>query len=249
MSNLPPGVAELREEVLKLGWVSELFVGGSAATGDYVPGVSDLDLVAVTSGEVSPERQATLAVLHRALDDGAAAALNLGCVYVHDRGLADVRALHPTWTHGRLTQRVLSGISRAELIRDGYTVLGRTPIAMLDPMTEADVQRASQVELAGYWTRASARPWWWLDPVMVDLGLTSMARGRYALAQGQLLTKTRAIEVSGAPEWLISQMRARRQGQDVPSPRLRAAWIAWLDARRTTRLARQWTPPVHDISR
>lgn len=246
MRNLPPGVAALREELLGLGWVRDLFVGGSAATGDYVRGVSDLDLVAVTSGEVGPERRAALVALHRALDGGAAAGLSLGCVYVHDLSLVDPRAVHPTWTHGRFVDRVLSGVARAELVRDGFAVLGRAPQDVLAAMTDDDVRRASHAELTGYWARAAARPWWWLDPVLVDLGLTSMARGRHALATGQLLTKTHAIEVSRAPVWLITQMRARRQGKDVASPRLLAAWIAWRDARRTTTIARQRKPPVED---
>lgn len=249
MRNLPPGVAPLRDQLRALPWVTELFVGGSAATGDYVPEVSDLDLVAVTSDRVCPERRAALVAIHRALDSDAAAGLSLGCLYVQGRSLADLRALHPTWSHGRLVHRVLSGVARAELVRYGYAVFGRAPQEVLSPVSDDDVRRAAHAELTGYWTRAAARPWWWLDPVMIDLGLTSMARGRHALATGQLLTKTQAIEVSHAPPWLITQMRSRRRGTQVSSPRLRAAWIAWQDARRTTTRARRWTPPVEDPHR
>ena len=52
---------------------------------------------------------------------------------------------------------------------------------------------------AGPGRRRSARPLWWLNPVIADLGLTSMARGRHALQTGQLLTKTQAIERAHAP--------------------------------------------------
>jgi hypothetical protein len=69
--------------------------------------------------------------------------------------------------------------------------------------------------------------------VIADLGLTSMARGRHTLATGELLTKTQAIEQADAPAWLIDHLRARRRGEDVTSPRLRTAVIAWRDARRT----------------
>jgi hypothetical protein len=75
----------------------------------------------------------------------------------------------------------------------------------------------------------------WLDPVIADLGLTSMARGRYAIRTGQLLTKSEAIEQVQAPAWLVEQLRARRRGENVVSPRLRTGWIAWRDARRTVR--------------
>jgi hypothetical protein len=104
-------------------------------------------------------------------------------------------------------------------------------------VTDDDVRRAARAELCGYWAHAARRPLWWLNPVIADLGLTSMARGRHALQTGQLLTKTQAIEQAHAPTWLKDQLRARRQGQQVASPRTRTALIAWRDARRTVSTA------------
>ncbi len=245
MTSLPPSVSELGAELRALGWVVALFVAGSAATGDYTPGISDLDLVALTVGPVDHARQACLRVVHCALDRGAATGLRLGCIYVDQDSLTDDRAEHPTWTHGRLVRRVLSGVTRAELVRHGYAVFGQQPQAVLPAVDDADVRRAAHAELTGYWSKAAARPWWWLDPVMIDLGLTSMARGRHELSTGQLLTKTSAIDSADAPPWLIDQLRARRRGEPVTSPRLRGGWFAWRDARRTTTDARRWTPPTH----
>jgi hypothetical protein len=123
-----------------LGWVTELFVGGSAATGDYLPGVSDLDLVALVDGSVDTARRATLQRLHVGLDRTEAAGLNLGCVYVDHARLTDLDAAHPTWTHGEMVIRPLSAIARAELALHGYSVLGRKPQALLPDVTErADV--------------------------------------------------------------------------------------------------------------
>jgi hypothetical protein len=82
---------------------------------------------------------------------------------------------------------------------------------------------------------AVRRPWVWLDPVIVDLGLTSMARARHALRTGVLLTKSAAIDQVDGPAWLVDDVRARRRGEDRTSPRMRAAVYAWLDARRTVR--------------
>jgi hypothetical protein len=65
-----------------------------------------------------------------------------------------------------------------------------------------------------------------------------MARGRHALRTGNLLTKTDAIDQAHRPQWLIQQLRARRRGEHITSPRLRTGWIAWRDACRTTRAAR-----------
>jgi hypothetical protein len=230
---VPPAVSALADRLADLGWVTGLLVAGSLATGDYVPGVSDLDLVALTEGPVGRARQEVLTGLHRGLDHGVAKGVDLGCVYVDAARLADVAALHPTWTHGTLVHRSLSGVTRAELVRHGFAVLGRPPAAVLPDMTDDDVRQAAYAELCGYWAWATRRPLMWLNPVIADLGLTSMARGRHALATGQLLTKTQAIEQANAPAWLRAQLRARRRGEQVVSPRARTALIAWRDARRT----------------
>jgi len=235
---MPPVVGHLAECLGALGWVSDLLVAGSLATRDYVAGVSDLDLVALTTGSVGPAQQDILASLHRELDQGAAHGLDLGCVYVDADRLADQATVHPTWTHGSLVQRSLSGVTRAELVRHGFAVLGRPPTVVLPEMTDDDVRCAARAELCGYWTHAARRPHWWLSPVIADLGLTSMARGRHTLRTGQLLTKTQAIEQAHAPAWLKDQLRARRQGQPVVSPRARTALVAWRDAQRTVAAAR-----------
>jgi hypothetical protein len=242
VEHTPPAVRRLAERLATLGWVTDLLVAGSLATGDYVPGVSDLDLVALTESPVAPPRQEILASLHRELDQGAAQGLDLGCVYVDAGRLADLEAPHPTWTHGSLVQRSLSGVTRAELVRHGFAVLGRPPAAVLPEMTDDDVRRAARAELCGYWAYAARRPSWWLNPVIADLGLTSMARGRHTLETGQLLTKTQAIEQAHAPAWLKDQLRARRQGQPAASPRVRTALIAWWDARRTVASACRRAP-------
>jgi hypothetical protein len=229
----PSCVHDLAERLTALGWVSDLWVAGSLATGDYVPDVSDLDLVAVTEGPVDLRRIEALTALHRGLDRGTAAGADLGCAYVAGHLLADVRADHPTWTHGTLVSRTVSGITRAELVLHGYALLGRAPAAVLGPVSADAVRRAARAELDGYWRDAVRHPWWWLDPVMPDLGLTAMARARHAVSTGSLLSKGPAIDVAAAPAWYVAQMRARRRGEPAISPRLRSALIAWSDARRT----------------
>lgn len=231
-----PAVAELGRRLASLNGVTDLLVAGSLATGDYIPGVSDLDLVALTSG---PIEIAVLTDLHRDLDAGVAAGHDLGCVYVPEAAIPDLAAQHPTWTHGRLVHRILSGVTRAELARHGYAVLGRPPAETFPPVSAADVRAAARAELTGYWAWAARRPWIFLDPIMADLGLTSMARGRHSLREGDLLTKSRAVEQAAAPPWLRTQLAARRRGESVSSPRRRTAWLAWRDARRTVAEARR----------
>ncbi|OKI65909.1 nucleotidyltransferase domain-containing protein [Micromonospora sp. CB01531] len=239
MVTSPPVVEEFGRELAALGWVSGLLVAGSLATGDYIPRVSDLDLVALVDGPVEEARQAALADVHRRLDAGTGSGLNLGCVYVDTAIALDVGVRHPTWTHGQLVQRILSGITRAELVRHGYPIFGPVPRDIFPPMSNDDVRAAAHAELTGYWAWAARRPWLWWDPVIADLGLTSMARGRHALGTGELLTKSGAVQQAAAPAWLIEQLAARRRGESMPSPRLRTALIAWRDARRTVARARR----------
>ena len=133
---------------------------------------------AAVEGAVDAARQSALTSLHHDLDDGSASKIKLGCVYVDGAHLLDSRVRHPTWTHGALVQRILSGVARAELVRHEYAVVG------------------------------------------------------------ELLTETRTIEHAAAPTWLIDQLRARRHGGRVTSPRVRTALIALSDARRTIASAR-----------
>ncbi len=243
MERLPTGVTALAESLTQVGWVSDLLVAGSLATGDHVAGVSDLDLVAVVQGPVDGAREATLRRLHRELDRGAAAGAGLGCAYVAEATIAEPAVRHPTWTHGALVRRPLSGISRAELARHGFAVHGRPPAVLFPPVTDDQVRDAARAEVCGYWSWAARRPWLWLDPVVADLALTAMARGRHTMRTGRLLTKTEAVAQARAPRWLVDDLAARRRGERVVSPRVRTAWIAWRDTRRTVVAARRSAVP------
>ena len=235
---------ELGRRLEAVGGVDALWVGGSLATDDYIPGVSDLDLIAITSQPLTGEALAHVVRIHEQLDVGPARGMDLGCQYADARRLQDVAVEHPTWTHGEILDRPVSLVTRAELVLYGFSVLGPPPNKLLPPVTPADVRAAARAELAGYWSYAARRPQMFFRlPVMVDLGLTAMARGRHALATGDLLTKTAAIEQARAPRWLKDDLRARRRGENVTSPRWRAAYAAWHDVVRTTSAKRRPASP------
>ena len=181
---------ELGRRLEACGVVDALWVGGSLATGDYVPGVSDLDLVAVTSRQLVGEALAQVVHIHEEFDAGHAKGMALGCQYADAERLLDIATEHPAWTHGELVDRSVSLVTRAELVLYGFPVLGQPPSQVLPAVTPDDVRDAALAELAGYWSYAARRPQMFLRlPVMVDLGLTAMARGRHALATGELLTE------------------------------------------------------------
>ncbi len=228
-------LGELGRRLELMGAVEALWVGGSLATGDYVPGVSDLDLVAVTSEPLTGDALVQVVRIHEELDSSLARGMDLGCQYADAEQLNVVGVQHPSWTHGGLVERTVSLVTRAELVLHGFPVFGLPPQELLPPLTRGGVRTAAQAELAGYWSYAARRPRMFVRlPVMVDLGLTSMARGRHAVATGELLTKSEAIEQSPAPGWLKDQLRARRRGEQVTSPRWRAGYVAWRDVRGTT---------------
>ncbi|WP_432840957.1 hypothetical protein [Dactylosporangium sp. CA-092794] len=239
MATSPAAVRDLGIELNGLGWVSDFMVAGSLATGDYIPRISDLDLVALVDGPVDAGRQAALAAIHRRLDGGSGAGFNVGCVYVDAAMISQIEMRHPTWTHGQLVHRILSGITRAELVRHGYAVLGRSPRDVFPQVSADDIRAAARAELTGYWAWAARRPWLWLDPTIAELSLSSMARGRHALRNGELLTKTQAIKQAHAPTWLIDRLGARRRGESISLPRMRTAFVAWRDARRTVTQAKR----------
>jgi hypothetical protein len=233
----------LTRHLARISEIEAVWAGGSLATGDYFPGVSDLDLVALTRGSVPAHVVAQIAALHADLDSNVAAGLSLGCQYTDPAGLSDPTRLCPTWTHGRLIHRGVSLVTRVELAEHGFALAGPSPSEVLPPETRTMAAQAGRQELLGYWSWAARHPgMFWRLPVMVDLGLTAMARGRHAMRHGRLLTKSSAIEASNAPEWLKDQMRARRRGEPVTSPRWRSAYLAWRDVRRTTAMAAKAGP-------
>ena len=186
------------------------------------------------TGPIDEARKAALVGLHRDLDRRNAAGSDLGCVYVEESRLDVPAALHRTWTHGTSLIAFFRASPGPSSCAMGSRSSEGRRTALLPAMTDDQVRNAARTELCGYW--ASRRPWMWLSPVIADLGLTSMARGRYAVRTGHLLRKSEAIEQAQAPARVVDQLRARRRGQSVVSPRLRTGWIAWRDARRTIRV-------------
>lgn len=208
-------VAEFGARLDDFGWVTALHVAGSLATGDHQSATSDVDLVAVTTSVVAPSQLAELRSLHETVPPN----LRLGCTYVPQQ-LLDVRSRkHPTWTHGKLVDRWLSGITRAELVRFGYSVFGPQPNELWPSMSPDDVRLAVTDELAGYWTWAGRRPWLWLSADHVDLSVTTMLRARHALRTGELVTKSAVLAPPlpiGVPGRLVEAAAARRVGTYAP---------------------------------
>ncbi|RYB91488.1 hypothetical protein EUA06_09200 [Nocardioides glacieisoli] len=234
MSGRPdPALGDFVAELASREWVSDIWLHGSLATGDHRPGVSDIDVVAITTRPLDASDVGEVERMHRHVEStwpGSA----LGCTYVDAARLSAPGARHPAWTHGRRVERRLSTMVRAELLDHGRTLLGREPAVVLEPMSRDDVRDAVRQELTGYWSWAARRPWLFLNSRHADLALLSMARARLTLESGQLVTKTRAASDVRAPQRVVAGLRRRRTGESraVPvAPIL--AHHAWHDTRRT----------------
>jgi hypothetical protein len=207
-----------------------LYVGGSLATGDYRPGISDLDLVAVVKRPLDRGQRRNVIDLHRRLIASGATDEKLHCVYVPAGDLADVRTKHLTWGFEELFRRPFSGVARAELLARGYAVFGPPPGELIPAISADKLAEAVRGVLSGYWTSALRRPTVWLEDIYVDLSLTTLARAEATLTGDGLITKREAIsrlDRFGVPAPLIDEIRQRRAGQAVtisPGYRLRRAF-------------------------
>lgn len=219
-----PVVHACVEQVRPAAGVVGFYAGGSLATGDYQPGISDLDLVALVETPLTTAQESRLQEVHQGLMAGWPEAAKLHCFYLPASETDDVTRPHVNWAHGELYRRPLSGVARAELLRHGVTVLGPPVATLLPPVTEAELAAAARAELTGYWTGALAKPHLWLQDLYVDLGLTTLARVEATLTEGRLITKTEAVsrlDRFGVPPELVDEIARRRHGE--PTPKTAAA--------------------------
>ncbi len=222
-------LAELAAELgapLGPGGLVGLYAAGSLAGGDYVPGISDLDLVALVATPLTHHQQSTLRRMHRRLIDTRPDARKLHCLYVPAAAVADLTAPHPMWDGARFTPRVFGAIARVELLRGGLVVSGPAPEVVLPPVAGDQLRQAARTELSGYWTRALRwRSVWWRD-LYVDLGLLTLARASVTVRTGRLISKPDALELLGGfgvPPGLVAEIARRRRGEPTPlSPWRRA---------------------------
>lgn len=194
--------------------VEGFYVIGSAALGDFRPGASDIDFVAVTAVPPTDKQVTALGRIHgrlprRPLLDGIYTTwLDLAC----DPGQAWPgphaygRRFHPRCEHGR------HPITWHSLTRHGAVIRGPKP-AQIDIATDpAELTDWTRGNLDGYWRRwwqRSSRPltpaglacltsW---GPMWCVLGVSRL---HYTLATGKIISKVAAGEYARAtfkPRW------------------------------------------------
>ncbi|MDQ1600731.1 MAG: hypothetical protein QOD68_2205 [Actinomycetota bacterium] len=204
-----------------LGAVVDLvafYAGGSLGTGDYRPGVSDLDLAAVVGSAPDPAAEAALTRLHQDLAEADDTAAKLHCFYLPRDRLTDPAEEQLNWAHRELYRRPFTVVARAELLRHGITVLGPEAASLFAPVDAAELRDAARSELTGFWAGAVRKPHLWLQDVYVDLGLLTVARVEATVTEDRLITKQEALtrlDRFEVPGWLVDQIGRRRAGDSV----------------------------------
>ena len=208
-----------------------LWAHGSLALGDFQPGRSDLDMVAVIGSAAGSAERQRLKAVHQRLEADDPLAAKLHCSYMVSGTLADPGTRHLTWAHRELMSRAVTPVSRRELHTGDLTLFGPPPSALVPDVSDADLADFVRHDLRTFWLPATSRPTPWLRDIWVDLGALTTARAGVTLTDGRLISKGEALDVLptlGAPQELVDDIRARRYG----SPRA-------LNAPQRVRRARQ----------
>jgi pimeloyl-ACP methyl ester carboxylesterase/predicted nucleotidyltransferase len=221
-AEFPPEVTgllgRLRDRLAEREDVVGIYVYGSLATGDYSPAASDIDVIALVRREPDKAMTRELTKLHTDLAATGGPAGQLHCLYVAEGTASDPERLCTYWFGDRMTQWQMKVLTRAELAAAGVALHGPWPPPGVKPVPVADAQAAVHAEVTGYWRRLSRKRKPWLRDSWVDHGLVVLPRAAALLTTGDLITKSEAISRLadfGVPDWLIQEIRHRRDGRPV----------------------------------
>ncbi|MFJ8543467.1 nucleotidyltransferase [Streptomyces sp. NPDC093586] len=191
---------------------------GSLAGGDYQEGRSDLDLIAVLDGPVTPRTTWRLGLLHARLRAEPLAG-QLHCTYLTPDTAADPGRRHLTWAHRQLFKRTVTPVTRRELHGFGRVLHGEPPGRLLPPVPDAELAAYVVRDQRDFWRPALRKAELWRQDVWVDLGLLTHARATVTLRDGRLITKRQALAELpglGAPGEVVEDIARRRYGTPAP---------------------------------
>ena len=199
---------------------------GSLAGGDYRPGRSDLDLIAVLSRPSTAAEERALGEVHQSLGRSVELASRLHCSYCVAGELDDPERSHLTWAHEELMRRRVTPVTRRELHDFGLVLYGEKPAALLPPVTSEQLAEFVVRDLESFWLPSLDHAERWTRDIWVDLGLLTLARATVAVKDDVLITKAQALGVLielGAPADVVDDIRQRRYGDPDPASH---PWIA-----------------------
>ncbi|MFE4368890.1 hypothetical protein ACFRMN_11735 [Streptomyces sp. NPDC056835] len=192
-----------------------LWAHGSLAFGDFQPGRSDLDLVALVGTEPTDAQRERLRALHQRLFAEAPFADKLHCTYLPRQDAADAGRSHPTWALGEWFERPVSPVGRRELTTGALVLTGPSPVGELPGVSDAELTDFIRRDLRDYWLPVTAKPELWVHDAWVDAAMLTFARASVTLRDGRLVTKREALDelrAQGAPAAVVEDIHRRRYG-------------------------------------
>ncbi|MCL8010769.1 nucleotidyltransferase domain-containing protein [Streptomyces sp. AS02] len=193
---------------------------GSLAGGDYQEGRSDLDLIAVLDGPLTPRTVWRLAKLHARLRAEPLAA-QLHCTYLTPGTADDPDRPHLTWAHQELFRRPVTPVTRRELHAFGRVLHGKAPAGLLPPVSDRELGDFVVRDQRDFWRPAVDNAPLWTRDVWVDLGLITFARAGVTLRDGRLISKREALDLLpglGVSAEVVEDIRRRRYGDAAAPP-------------------------------
>ncbi|MEV7004063.1 nucleotidyltransferase domain-containing protein [Streptomyces sp. NPDC093982] len=192
---------------------------GSLAGGDYQEGRSDLDLIAVVDGPLTPRTIWQVAKVHARLRSEPLAPL-LHCTYLTPDTADDAERPHLTWAHQQLFKRTVTPVTRRELHAFGRVLHGKAPAGLLPPVPDRELCEFVVRDQRDFWRPAVDNASLWTKDVWVGLGMITYARASVTLRDGRLISKREALDLLpglGAPVELVEDIRSRRYDSPAPS--------------------------------
>ncbi|MFF3749737.1 hypothetical protein ACFYYH_04640 [Streptomyces sp. NPDC002018] len=192
-----------------------LWAHGSLALGDFRPGRSDLDLIALVGTGLTGAQEERLRAVHERLVAEMPLGSALHCTYLPLNEVTDTGRQHPTWALGEWFARPVTPVTRRELALGARVLSGPPPSGLLPGVSDTELADFIRADLRGYWLPVTAKPALWLQDVWVDAGMLTLARASVTLRAGLLITKREALDelrAQGAPAPVVDDIQRRRYG-------------------------------------
>lgn len=215
-----------------------LYLYGSLATGGFDPDRSDVDFVVVTEGELPEPAFHALQAMHaRLASDAGRWAGRLEGAYLPRAALRRYDPAdppRPTLNEGRFTldRQGSDWVIQRRVLREHGVVLAGPPLrTLIDPVSFDEIRRAVQDVLRGWWAPMLYDPARLARRNYQAYAVLTMARARYTLEKGTLVSKTAAArwamnELNGKWRALIEQALAWPHGPQPDRLQETQAFIA-----------------------
>ncbi|HET8840803.1 MAG TPA: aminoglycoside adenylyltransferase domain-containing protein, partial [Ktedonobacteraceae bacterium] len=171
---------------------------GSIALEAFEEGESDIDIVALTTGEWAPDELARFASMHKQLLQEDARSSHFDVAYIpfqeKQNGQTSLSAIFRdgkfiTSTSGAHMDATMQWIIKHQ----GICLLGPQPSELPFEVTWNDVLTAMQYNLDGYWAGKAKRPYLFLFDYWVMTATATLCRILTAIEEGEIIAKSPAL--------------------------------------------------------